>query len=352
MCEIDMKKMMMFCMLSVCLLLLMVGRSNAQGGFTPSQLVLEIPAATKILVSDATPVNTVLWTSQTMTSSLVGGPQTNTSMIVQAVLSNLQKATSDSVFLTNVPGIGLRLRVTFRSPYYGITSGQQRYISLGIVNSPGSAGIASPTASYPQDIVMELVKTANTVPNGKVLFNPGTKLLSLSYSCTGCQPLAYFISGSVEIESKPVCSVATGGELIDVPLGRVYAHQFTGVNSTSPPKDFMIKMSCKGGTTGSKTRAYVTLTDSSQPGNVSKVLTLSDPKPAGGLGIQIKRGSTILGYGPDSGAIGNTNQWVAGDINYGEAELSVPLTASYVQTGAKVTQGPANAKATFNITYN
>lgn len=351
--EIAMKKIMTFCALSLCLFLLIVGRVHAQGVFTPNQLVLEIPDATKVLVSDATPINTVLWTSPSVTSSLVKGTAGNTSEFILGTLMNLRQATSDSIFATTVPGIGLRIRVTFRSPYYGPTAGTQLFMSLNYFNSPGSAGITSPTTKYPQDVVMQLVKTANTVPNGKVLFNASTQLLSLDYNCVpGCQKLAFFISGSVDIESKPVCSVAASSELIDVELGHVYVHQFKGVNSTSDPKDFTMKMTCKGGTPGSKTRAYVTLTDSTQPGNVSKALSLSGAKPAGGLGIQIKRGSTILGYGPDSGAIGNTNQWVAGDINYGETEFSVPLTASYVQTGAKVTEGPANAKATFNITYN
>lgn len=350
MCERFMKKMMRFCLLGVCLMFVIAGKAHAQGGvFTPGNFTLEIPEGIKLLVSDATPIGTVLWASPPVTTNLVRGTGVSTDAGIWWKSMNLTEATSPYIFATNVPGIGVRFLLKLNTPYlYNV----ERFVSAPY-STAGSAGIASPTASYPQQATLHIVKTSNAVSNGKVIFNPSLQLFTMDFNCVnGCQKFAYFVSGGIEIESKPVCSVHASSELIDVELGRVYAHQFTGVNSTSQPKDFTIKMACKGGTPNSKTRAYITLTDSNQPGNFSKVLSLTGPKPAGGLGIQIKRGSTILGYGPDSGVIGNTNQWVAGDINYGESELSVPLTASYVQTGAKVTQGPAHAKATFNISYN
>ncbi|WP_410913395.1 fimbrial protein [Pseudomonas sp. SIMBA_068] len=35
----------------------------------------------------------------------------------------------------------------------------------------------------------------------------------------------------------------------------------------------------------------------------------------------------------------------------GQANLTVPLAARYVQTGSKITPGSANARATFTMSY-
>jgi type 1 fimbria pilin len=38
-------------------------------------------------------------------------------------------------------------------------------------------------------------------------------------------------------------------------------------------------------------------------------------------------------------------------LSASESSHSIPLRARYLQTGASVTQGPANASATFTISY-
>src|SRR5256885_14692477 len=64
-----------------------------------------------------------------------------------------------------------------------------------------------------------------------------------------------------------------------------------------------------------------------------------------------QRDDQILGFGPDSNAAGNRNQWFAGSVAYGQERLDIPLTARYGQTGENVTIGSANAAATFTISY-
>ena len=67
--------------------------------------------------------------------------------------------------------------------------------------------------------------------------------------------------------------------------------------------------------------------------------------------MQIRKDDQILGFGPDSNAGGNRNQWFAGSVAYGQERLDIPLTARYVKTEENVTIGSANAAATFTISY-
>jgi len=49
--------------------------------------------------------------------------------------------------------------------------------------------------------------------------------------------------------------------------------------------------------------------------------------------------------------MGNLNQWKAGNVSYGTGTFEVPMSARYVQTSDSVTEGSANARATFTLSY-
>ncbi|WP_235996030.1 MULTISPECIES: fimbrial protein [unclassified Burkholderia] len=110
-------------------------------------------------------------------------------------------------------------------------------------------------------------------------------------------------------------------------------------------------VSCSGGDTGTSAKVYVTLTDATNPGNTSKTLSLSKDSTAGGVGLQILKDDEVLGYGPESAAIGNTNQWLGGSVAQGAAGMTIPLRARYVQTSPRITSGTANAIANFTMSY-
>ncbi|WP_155634515.1 fimbrial protein [Burkholderia stagnalis] len=145
----------------------------------------------------------------------------------------------------------------------------------------------------------------------------------------------------------PTCRVTTPA--ITVPLGSMRASTFTGVGTPSPSKPFNIELECSGIETGKNLNVYTTLTDHTNPGNVSDTLTLAKDSTATGIGIQVLNGSTVVKYGPDSSAIGNKNQWKAGAA--GNGTFTIPLTARYVQTAPKITPGTANGLATFTMSY-
>jgi type 1 fimbria pilin len=56
--------------------------------------------------------------------------------------------------------------------------------------------------------------------------------------------------------------------------------------------------------------------------------------------LQILNGSTPIGYGPDSNAPGNTNQWQVANIAQGVSSYVIPLGVRYIQTGSTVTPAP------------
>ena len=145
----------------------------------------------------------------------------------------------------------------------------------------------------------------------------------------------------------PTCAVTTHD--IAVSMGSVAATSFGGAGSVSDSKPFNISLQCSGGVINSYTNVYTTLTDVTNPGNVSDTLSLNASSSATGLGVQVLRGTTVIRYGPDSSVAGNPNQWFAGAAQNGA--FNIPLTARYIKTAATVTPGTANASATFTMSY-
>lgn len=168
-------------------------------------------------------------------------------------------------------------------------------------------------------------------------------------SATG-QPLLEFHWQNLTVSPiVPTCEVSTPA--IAVGMGSVYIGAFTGVGSLSSAKDFKIRLACSGGATNTYTNVHVTLTDVTNPGNTSTVLSLSPESTATGVGIQILNNGVVRGYGPDSSAPGNLNQWKAGAVSVGTSAFEIPLSARYIQTSETVTEGTANARATFTMSY-
>ncbi|KWA02548.1 adhesin [Burkholderia cepacia] len=135
------------------------------------------------------------------------------------------------------------------------------------------------------------------------------------------------------------------------PADSISSREFSGVGSTSPERDFSIRLNCTGGDPDTSTNAYVTLTDQTNNGNRSNQLSLTKDSTAKGVKVQILKAGKLLSYGPDSSAVGNPNQWKAGNIPRGISSFEIPLTARYIQTESSVKGGTANAVATFTMSY-
>jgi type 1 fimbria pilin len=246
---------------------------------------------------------------------------------------------SFNTYSTGIPGLGLRFSFGggTSATYYPYT------INWPALNAPnGPYSVPSSNTLY-----VELVKTGTITTSGTIsgevagwFFENGvTKMVSI------------VVNGGITIKpAVPTCTVMT--PTLNVPLGNnVPTSAFKGVGTTSSSsgQPFNIQLQCSGGASGAVTSMYMTLTDQTNPGNVSNVLSLAAGSTATGVGIQVQNGGTIVGYGPDSSVTGNTNQWYVGQS--GNGTVNIPLTARYVQTGAVVTPGSANGIATFTMSY-
>ncbi|QBJ78544.1 fimbrial protein [Aquitalea sp. USM4] len=206
---------------------------------------------------------------------------------------------------------------------------------------------ASSTFSAVYNITVELIKTGDITAGG-VLSNilgeyriqPSNQLVA---QVTWANPV--LIKPSV-----PTCTVSTPN--ITVPLLNPSTTTFRGVGSTFGIRPFQIGLVCTGGSTGTSTNTYITFTDLNQPGNTSTALSLASATgTATGLGLQILNNGTPIGYGPDSNAPGNTNQWKVTNIAQGVSSYVIPLSVRYIQTGSTVTPGTVTGRATFTMSY-
>ncbi|WP_426270104.1 fimbrial protein [Dyella kyungheensis] len=163
----------------------------------------------------------------------------------------------------------------------------------------------------------------------------------------------YVWSGSFIVTPKsPTCQV-TSSSPIAVTLPDQSADGFSGVGTTAgTAQNFNINLSCSGGDPGSSSRMYITLTDATNPGNTTDMLSPTAATASTGVGVRIFNGSLPVKYGPDSVSVGNTNQWQVTTVNAGSSTVSIPLTAQYVQVGSTVQGGPVAAIATFTMAYN
>ncbi|UEP27787.1 MULTISPECIES: fimbrial protein [unclassified Burkholderia] len=136
------------------------------------------------------------------------------------------------------------------------------------------------------------------------------------------------------------CTVTTPD--IRFPLPPVAASKLGAVGMTAGDTGFNIGLNCKSGS-----NVHVTLTDLTNQGNTGNQLTLTPDSSAQGVKLRILRNGQPVGYGPDSAAIGNTNQWYVGP----SATVSnIPLTAQYIATG-QVSSGTVKGVATFTMSY-
>ena len=146
---------------------------------------------------------------------------------------------------------------------------------------------------------------------------------------------------------KPTCAVDDRSVL--VPMGSV-SNPKLSVGQTFNPVDFSLKLNCSGGDGTTPINAYLTLTDSTTPGNRSSTLNLGTGSTVTGLGIQILRNNTPVSFGPADGTtVGSQNQFSVGATTNGS--ITIPFTGQYIVTNTNVTPGIVKAVALFTVVY-
>ncbi|MBZ5789579.1 fimbrial protein [Burkholderia contaminans] len=200
-----------------------------------------------------------------------------------------------------------------------------------------------------KNMLIEFVKTGPITAAGSLR----GELAEIRFRERKWKAVSIRINGSIEVKPKvPTCAVATKQIAVKMsPTGNNFtSRDFGGVGGTTPERDFSIQLNCSGGDEGTSTNAYVTLTDNSNSGNQSNLLSLTPDSKASGVAVQILKDGAPLRFGPDSSAPSNPGQWKAGNIPQGQGVFTIPLTARYIQTGT-LKGGKANAVATFTMSY-
>jgi type 1 fimbria pilin len=243
----------------------------------------------------------------------------------------------NKIYQTPVEGVGVKIR-------HG-NGGGAWYEMWPMEFNYGPTQISGFNMPHPtMDIKLEFVKTGPITGRGRLAGEYG----STTFSGGGgsLRAARYLFSGDLQIKA-PTCAAAAQTQNVD--LGTIPAKKFTGIGTVSELKPFAINLICSGGDENVDAKLYVTLTDNTNQSNTSNTLSLTSDSQAKGVGIQVFKDSTQLGFGPDSAAVGNKNQWYAGTT--GNGFFSIPLQARFVQTSQTVTPGPAKGRMTFTISY-
>ncbi|KXB20659.1 fimbrial protein [Xylella fastidiosa 6c] len=250
----------------------------------------------------------------------------------------------DSVYQTDVPGVGIRVYREAGQDSDG--SSLSRYYPNSLTRVPNT--ILSLNAGYFQ---VELIKTAATTGSGPIARNG---LLTSYYSDgsgAGRPILTSSFSGIGITIVNSTCEVDAGSKNITVNFGSVSNNTFKGLGSKGPERDFAVNLTCHGGNVAEANQGQISVRidgtqDSSGQSGVLAITSATDA--ASNVGIELV---DLLS--------GNERQVVFGQgIPLGRTAtnasntFSLPMRARYIQTQAgKVSAGTANGTATFTIEY-
>jgi type 1 fimbria pilin len=138
------------------------------------------------------------------------------------------------------------------------------------------------------------------------------------------------------------CTVTTPS--IAVKLPQAHADKLPKVDSTTGDTPFNLGLSCDPGL-----KVAMTITDVSNPTNLTTTLSLGHDASAKGVGYQILNNGVPIAFGPDSAAVGTANQFTIVPLSV-QGSYNIPLVARYIRTGT-IVPGSANAYATFTMSY-
>ncbi|WP_174920266.1 fimbrial protein [Burkholderia metallica] len=195
-------------------------------------------------------------------------------------------------------------------------------------------------------VKVELIKLSDEIYNASLptTFPAGiwsVGIVSRGAPHSGVRYQFYWFNKTGKLIIMPnTCTITTPS--VNVPLQPIAASKLNAVGMTAGDKEFNIGLNCKSGS-----KVYVTLTDLTDQSNTGNQLTLTPDSSAKGVKLRILRNGQPVGYGPDSIAPGNTNQWLVGPS---ATTTSIPLSAQYIATG-QVSGGTVKGVATFTMSY-
>lgn len=314
---------------------------NCSVGSGESVVLLDLTQ--KILIPEDAPIGTVL-------AGAYGISRTATCMlnVTYPLSSQYAYLRRPDLTTSNRIGSGLAIYVTYNGDRGNTAANWKTDVSVDS---------AIKSVSVPFTVDVELVKVGDT-PSSSTTKLPSNYVHVLSVADPSQNLLAqggnamYFIRGLQDyvVFTKSTCSVVGDANPV-VNLGTFSANGQSGlgsgIGSTSPSRDFALTLDCKQGSTGAFSVA-LTLDGTTVSGYESAgVLALSSQTGAAtGVGIQVMKGDagsqTAVQFGSKWDV---TSRWQSDGL------IELPFSARYYQTATSVTPGPANATATYTISY-
>lgn len=240
------------------------------------------------------------------------------------VVNGTLAGVDNTVFSTDVSGIGVRFMVTAG------WNGGFRNVPLTETFTPPASGS---TAWY---VGAVLVVTGPV--QGGVLTSLPSLTVTFSGTCFSTVSQTFTITPGATITAS-TCTVTPPAP---VNLPPVSVSNLLPIGKSGGTTNFAIALSCQPGA-----NIYMTLTDATNPANTSSNLTLAPGSTARGVALRILYGGTAVRFGTDSAVAGNPNQFYVGASS---STSSVPLSAQLISVGP-VMAGQVQGLATFTMSY-
>lgn len=315
-------------------------RCTADWGFTPIDISMNVG---RVVVRPSDPVGTVLRrasfpitpNNSTISCSFFFGGT------MQAVLSqnlSLSSAGGDSVYNTNIKGIGIRL---YRDAGNGSNfSGYYPYNRALSRDTTYRLGEGF--------FVVEIIKTAASTGSGALT---AARYSSYHSRDDVNEPfLTSTVYGDAITIASSSCELLGGDKTVELPT--VSKSGFKGIGSTQGTQAFDLNFLCNGGenlTDYVQSNKISLNFDYTLAPNTTNVLANNAPAStrAKGVGVQLK-----TNYKNVSKVIAKNEKLELGTVQSNQnIQYNVPLDASYYQTDAIMTPGKVSSVATVTIEY-
>ena len=287
---------------------------------------------------------------------------------------NIVSSVSDGIYSTNVPGIGLRVKVwlNITGEYNGDSDDfnadySQHYIGDADMYLGKPTGFLDSWAStnYTPKYQLQLVATGGAIasnsaltlkdPVSSVSIRDDNKLMVISQ---------LHVSGTTKIQLTPMgCTAST--TVLNFPMGSVNSNAFN-LSAKAGFAQQTLTLSCEPGTNVTM-RITATEAEGDNPDHTVIALTPGD-NVATGVGVQLNINGAPLSVNNSTyrvfDAVNRTTVTNPGaeagytifadPANTGGAAASNQLvfTTNYYKTGSEITPGTANASGTITFSYN
>ncbi|MBW5407589.1 fimbrial protein [Morganella morganii] len=341
-------------MMKKILLLLWITVYTPAGYSTPTDLTLSPAAITYSNPVDAVTDFNLLTGSWNATGQELrmcnpgSGGNLTKSVIVSSSLSSGYQTSIDgstyTIFSSEMAGIGWIMGAR--------DNGTQIWTPL--TNSettvyPFAGGGTGGSTSFGANIRFAFVKLPGNLPIGVNTF-PNQKIADFRcYRNTSLIETAKILVNTTNINVQALACEVTSNKTVSVLLGTFSKAELPSVGSNFGGASTIVNLSCDSGVI-----PWMTLSDASDPSNVSNIIKLSPDSTAEGIGVQAfyddEPTAKLLGL--DSSSKGNPNQFQIGNKTSSNGQvITVPLSFKYIRMQETVKAGDANAVATVTFSY-